>query len=94
MNQFLNVCLVALAWLIYGEGRVMASVFGVSLEGVRNGVVLVLIPAVAYLIADILSLRFTMLAYFIMGVAFIILYYLRLSQWHALFLKTKTKLTI
>ena len=42
------------------------------------GVVLVLIPAVAYLIADILSLRFTMLAYFIMGVAFIILYYLRL----------------
>ena len=43
MNQFLKVCLVALAWLIYGEGRVMASVFGVSLEGVRNGVVLVLI---------------------------------------------------
>lgn len=57
----------------------MRSYFKAKGQGFEYvGVVLVLIPAVAYLIADILSLRFTMLAYFIMGVAFIILYYLRL----------------
>ena len=42
------------------------------------GVVLVLVPAIGYLIADILSLRTTMLVYFIIGVAFVILYYFRL----------------
>ena len=57
----------------------MRSYFKAKGQGFEYvGVVLVLIPAVAYLIADILSLRFTMLVYFIMGVAFIILYYLRL----------------
>ena len=57
----------------------MRSYFKAKGQGFEYvGVVLVLIPAVAYLIADILSLRFTMLAYFIMGVSFIILYYLRL----------------
>ncbi len=57
----------------------MRSYFKAKGQGFEYvGVVLVLIPAVAYLIADILSLRFTMLMYFIMGVAFIILYYLRL----------------
>lgn len=57
----------------------MRSYFKAKGQGFEYvGVVLVLIPAVVYLIADILSLRFTMLMYFIMGVAFIILYYLRL----------------
>lgn len=57
----------------------MRSYFKAKGEGFEYvGVVLVLIPAVAYLIADILSLKLTMLVYFIMGVAFIILYYLRL----------------
>ena len=42
------------------------------------GVVLVLVPAIGYLVADILGLRLTMLVYFIIGVAFVILYYFRL----------------
>ena len=42
------------------------------------GVVLVLVPAIGYLIADILGLRLTMLVYFIIGVAYVILYYFRL----------------
>ena len=55
------------------------------------GVVLVLVPAIGYLIADILSLRITMLVYFIIGVAYVILYYFRLffSNAHLLSIERK-----
>ena len=70
----------------------MRSYFKAKGEGFEYvGVVLVLIPAVAYLISDILSLRLTMLVYFIIGVAFVILYYLRLffSNAHLLSIERK-----
>lgn len=55
------------------------------------GVVLVLLPAIGYLVADILSLRTTMFAYFVIGVAFVMLYYFRLffSNAHLLSIERK-----
>ena len=57
----------------------MRSYFKAQGQGFEYvGVVLVLLPAIGYLVADILSLRTTMLAYFVIGVAFVMLYYFRL----------------
>ncbi|MBO4783431.1 MAG: hypothetical protein J5521_01630 [Lachnospiraceae bacterium] len=55
------------------------------------GVVMVLLPAIGYLVADILSLRTTMFAYFVIGVAFVMLYYFRLffSNAHLLSIERK-----
>ena len=54
-------------------------------------IVLVIIPAISYLIADVLFLKGTMLAFFIIGVAYVILYYFRLffSNAHLLSIERK-----
>ncbi|MBP5529411.1 MAG: hypothetical protein J6X80_05110 [Lachnospiraceae bacterium] len=70
----------------------MRSYYKAKGEGFEYvGVVLVIIPAIAYLVADILSLRTTMFVYFIIGVAYVILYYLRLffSNAHLLSIERK-----
>lgn len=70
----------------------MRSYFKAQGQGFEYvGVVLVLLPAIGYLVADILSLRTTMFAYFVIGVAFVILYYFRLffSNAHLLSIERK-----
>ena len=54
-------------------------------------IILVVIPALLYLIADVLSLRLTMFVFFIFGVAYVILYYFRLffSNAHLLSIERK-----
>ena len=54
-------------------------------------IILVLVPAILYLIADILSLSLTMLVFFIIGVAYVIMYYFRLffSNAHLLSIERK-----
>ncbi|MBO6090496.1 MAG: hypothetical protein J6P37_09360, partial [Lachnospiraceae bacterium] len=54
-------------------------------------IILVVIPALLYLIADVLSLRLTMFVFFIVGVAYVILYYFRLffSNAHLLSIERK-----
>ena len=70
----------------------MRSYFKAQGQGFEYvGVVLVLLPAIGYLVADILSLRTTMFAYFVIGVAFVMLYYFRLffSNAHLLSIERK-----
>ena len=54
-------------------------------------IILVVIPALLYLIADVLSLSLTMFVFFIVGVAYVILYYFRLffSNAHLLSIERK-----
>ena len=54
-------------------------------------IILVVIPALLYLIADVLSLSLTMFVFFIIGVAYVILYYFRLffSNAHLLSIERK-----
>ena len=70
----------------------MRSYFKAQGQGFEYvGVVLVLLPAIGYLVADILSLKTTMFAYFVIGVAFVMLYYFRLffSNAHLLSIERK-----
>lgn len=55
------------------------------------GVVLVLIPAIAYIFADVFDFPFAMRYFFIIGVFYVIFYYLRLFFENAYFLSIERK---